>query len=82
MKEKEAKKRTKRFIELLVDLYIRWIDECEYENIDDYLKPIKEVEPRAFEMTSEPFGVKINVDGKIKHIVVAIQGDNLIIGEK
>ena len=82
MNFKQAQKRTKQFLETLMNLFIRWLDESEYEDINDYYKVIKKVEPRAIEMTTEPFGVKINDNGKIRHIVAEIQDDNIIIGER
>lgn len=80
MKKKEATKNTREFIRTLTDLFFRWLDEHEYENIDDYLKVIQKVEPRAYEMTEEPFGVKVKIEGKTTCFIVDIKDDNLIVG--
>lgn len=80
MKKKEATKNAREFIRTLTDLFFRWQDESEYEDLADYLKVIQEVEPRAYEMTEKPFGVKVKIEGKTTRFIVDIKDDKLIIG--
>lgn len=82
MNIKKATTKTGKFIQLLTDLFARWQDEWQYEDIDDYLKEIQKVEPRATEMTTEPFGVKVKVDDKLVHFIVGIIGNKIIVGTK
>lgn len=82
MNKKEATKKTKEFLDMIAYLFGRWMDERDYEDINDYLQVIQKVEPRAYEMTDDPFGVKINVDGTPIHFFVEIKGNNIIIGTR
>ena len=46
------------------NLYSRWLDEREYENINDYAKVIREVLPKEMIMTKmnkRPFGFNFTV---------------------
>lgn len=57
--------------QLLFNLYIRWQNEHEYEDIADYLKVIKAQIPTAYGITKRPFGIKIKCnDGNLKVDVV------------
>lgn len=53
---------------LMTNLYCRWQDEKEYEDINDYgdvLKPrIEEVGGRMIRMLKRPFGFRVALDGK------------------
>lgn len=60
--------------ELLKSLFDRWQDEWMYEDLNDYLKAIQKIEPRAFEMLEYPFGVKIKIDDR-RQIIIAIKED-------
>lgn len=58
----------------LTNLWARWQDEKEYEDIQEYSKPLK---PKAEEhgltitsMTKKPFGCKVSVNGKNYHVTV------------
>lgn len=62
---------------LLIDLYERWEDEYEYEDLDDYLAVIKHHIPDAYEITEEPFGIKIKCDDGILAIRVIDDGEHL-----
>ncbi len=60
--------------ELLKSLFDRWQDEWMYEDLNDYLKAIQKIEPRAFAMIEHPFGVKIKIDDR-RQIIIAIKED-------
>lgn len=74
---KEDNGKTAQFLILLVDLYDRWQDECEYEDLDDYLEVIQKYIPGAFEMTEEPFGFKIKCDDGILAVWIYDDGEQL-----
>ena len=80
MDKKTATKNTREFTQTLIELFFRWLDESEYEDIEDYLKVMQKVEPRAIEMTTHPFGVKVNTGEKIKHFFIEFKNDKLRIG--
>jgi hypothetical protein len=80
MNKKTATNNTRKFTQTLIDLFFRWLDENEFEDIKDYLKVMQKVEPRAIEMTTEPFGVKVRIEDKIKHFFINVQEDKLSIG--
>jgi hypothetical protein len=49
---------------LIVNLYLRWCDESEFENIEDYVIAIKSEMPIEFnfiKMTKRPFGFHFGV---------------------
>ena len=79
MNKKTAIKNSKKFTQTLIDLFFRWLDESQFEDIEDYLKVMQRVEPRAIEMTTEPFGVKVRIEDKIKHFFIDVQEDKLSI---
>lgn len=55
---------------LIFDLYERWLDEQEYEDINDYLKVIQKSIPEAFKIHKNPFGITAKCDdGNIQIIV-------------
>ena len=52
--------------DLLEQLYDRWRDEREYEDIKDYQKVLAEKLPEGFTMiraTKRPFGFQVSVEG-------------------
>jgi hypothetical protein len=51
-----------------------------YEDLNDYLKFIQKIEPRATEMTSDPFGVKVKIDDKLVHFVITENGNKIQFG--
>ena len=67
-KSKAAEKFYREAKEVLIDLYSRWQDEKQYENIKDYqnsLNPIaKQFGVVITKMTKRPFGCEFTVDGK------------------
>lgn len=62
--------------ETLSYLWSRWQDEKEYENIADYIKPLETmlaeqgINPGICTMTKRPFGIKINMGGKVYQVKV------------
>lgn len=64
------------------NLYDRWRDESEYEDINQYgdaiIKTINEQFPRfgvsLVASTKRPFGAKINLDGQKFHIKIKLKG--------
>lgn len=71
-----------------VNLYQRWLDECQYEDIKDYakvlLQKITEILPKGTETTfvggtKRPFGVKFKEDGKTYHVWLKKSGGYLSI---
>jgi len=66
----------------LFNLYDRWRDESEYEDINPYgdviIKTINEQFPQygasLVASTKRPFGVKINLDGQKFHIKIKLKG--------
>ena len=59
---------------ILGNLWSRWQDEKEYEDINDYAKPLvnlaKEHGIESFTMTKRPFGCKIPLGGKVYQVAV------------
>lgn len=59
----------------ILDLYIRYQYEKEYEDIQDYLKAIQKQLPEAKKITSRPFTIKCELpDGEFKIIVKTVKG--------
>ena len=58
---------TQEDVEFLAYLKDRWTDECEYEDINDYLAAIKNRFPAAYKITKRPFGFWMKcTDGRLK----------------
>jgi len=49
--------------DFLIDLWHRWQDEKDYEDINDYLKAIQRSIPQAYKITKRPFGIRCRCDG-------------------
>lgn len=45
------------YSDLLFNLYERWQEEKEYEDINEYLKVIQRYIPQAFKITKRPFAI-------------------------
>ena len=72
--EKSFEKNTK-LQNFILDLYIRYQYEKEYEDIKDYLKAIQKQLPEATKIVSRPFTVKCELpDGEFKIIVKTVKG--------
>ena len=74
---REDESKTTPFLIFLVDLYDRWQDECEYEDIEDYLDAIKRHVPAAIEITEEPFGFKTKCDDGILAVWIHDDGEQI-----
>ena len=72
MKELTVKEKASRIIDklnskddktfdVMCNLYYRWQDEKEYEDINDYLEIIRKHIPEAEKMTKRPFGVLVRI---------------------
>lgn len=75
---------------VMFNLYDRWHDESDYEDINEYgefiTKVIREQFPQygvtLLSSTKKPFGVKVNIDGYKIHIYVKIKGNYLVLSVK
>lgn len=59
--------------DLLINLYCRWMDERQYEDINDYAIPVRKFlanipEVVTVKMTKKPFGFRFDVSGKKYHM--------------
>lgn len=74
----------------LFNLYDRWLDESEYEDINQYgdviIKTINNQFPQfgvsLVSSTKRPFGVKIDLDGQKFHIHIKIKGCYAVMSVK
>lgn len=66
-----------RIADAIFHLYGRWLDEHEYEDIDDYLKAIQKKVPEAFTMHKRPFGFTAKCDDGNIRITVKTRGNYL-----
>jgi len=72
------------------NLYDRWRDESEYEDINDYGKAIMntinkqypEYGAKLLASTKRPFGVKIQIEDKKVHIFAKLKGSYVVICAK
>ena len=73
---------TDKTSEFLFNLYERWQDEKEYEDIADYLTAFQKSISQAYAMTKRPFGVKCKgSDGNI-HVFVKRKGKTIQLSAK
>ena len=71
---------------IFANLYCRWQDEKEYENINDYgiaivsaiNKEMPALKATCIQATKKPFGVKFYVDGMLFHFYAKLKGRNNI----
>lgn len=67
---------------LIIRLYERWLDEREYEDIDQYGDVLKKQLPAGFtltKMTKRPFGFKFAYEGANYWLKCAARGNSLTI---
>lgn len=72
------------------NLYERWIDECKYEDINQYgeviINSINKHFPKygvsLVASTKRPFGVKIDLDGQKFHIQMKLKGNYAMMSVK
>lgn len=60
-------------IQFFANLYCRWEDEKEYENIEDYGKAMLSALPtntKLIKATKKPFGVVFSLEGVKVHLIV------------
>ena len=62
---------------LFFNLWERWQDEHEYEDINDYLKHIQQTFPEAYSITKRPFGIKCKADDGAIQITVKRSGNSI-----
>ena len=80
----------KKVGECFFNLYDRWIDECRYEDINEYGAVIFEVINKRFSdygitllaSTKRPFGVKISMDDRTFHIFIKLKGCYAVVCAK
>jgi len=65
------------YADLFFNLWSRWQDEKEYEDIQDYLAVIQKYIPEAYKITKRPFGVHCKCDDGNIHIQVKRNGNYL-----
>ena len=75
--DKLWEKINKENADLLCDLWERWQDEKEYEDIQDYLEVIQKHIPEAYKITKRPFGVHCKCDDGEIHVQVKRDGNYL-----
>lgn len=64
-----------RIAGFIFDLYERWQDEHEYEDINEYLKFLQRSVPEAYKIHGNPFGITAKCDdGDIRITVVEKEG--------
>lgn len=63
--------------DMLFNLWCRWQDEKEYEDIQDYLIVIQNHIPEAFKITKRPFGIHCKCDDGIIHVQLKCQGNHV-----
>ena len=64
-------------LSFLAYLYDRWQDECEYEDINDYLQAIKKHVPAAYEIAADPFGFKVKCDDGTLEVWLSDDGEHI-----
>lgn len=63
--------------DIFFNLWERWKDEHEYEDINEYLKHIQKSIPEAYAITKRPFGIKVKCEDGNAHFTVKRQGNYL-----
>lgn len=64
--------------DLIINLYSRWLDEKEYEDIKDYAQPLQLLAQKhnvvIDKMTARPFGCKFSTDGRQFQLSITSNG--------
>ena len=68
--------------DLLFNLWERWQDEKDYEDIQDYLLVIQKSIPEAFKITKRPFGIVCKCEDGNIHIFVKKVSDYIKLAAK
>jgi hypothetical protein len=65
----------------LANLYVRWLDERQYEDLADYLLPFKAIaadcKVNVYKMQKSPFGVVIGFENS--KFLMYLKGDQVIL---
>jgi len=69
--------RANKKADLFFNLWERWQDEQEYEDINDYLKHLQQTFPEAYAITKRAFGIKCKTDDGNIHITVKRSGNSI-----
>ena len=72
------------------NLYDRWRDESEYEDIKEYGKALigsinrncPECNVQLVSSTKKPFGIKVKIDDVVFHIFVKLRGGYIVVSAK
>jgi hypothetical protein len=77
--ENKAKSFFQATIDIASNLYGRWLDERQYEDINDYQKPLNPIAQRfgiqITKMNKRPFGFNFTVDGF--NFTLAVKGNQI-----
>jgi hypothetical protein len=76
-----------KVIDVFVNLYCRWQDECMYEDIEEYgrfiCKQINKIGKADFvDATQQPFGVKVKHGKDVIHFFAKVNGEYLSVCAK
>jgi hypothetical protein len=67
----------KKFENVFVNLYTRWMDEKEYEDIKDYEKVltpyVEGIGGEVIKMTKRPFGIQFKLEGVKYHFFLTLK---------
>jgi len=66
----------------IFNLYERWQDEKEYEDIADYLTAIQKSIPQAYAITKRPFGIKCKGSDGNLHAFIKRSGNTIQLSAK
>lgn len=67
--------------ETIANLFERWQDEKEYEDIKDYREPIQKLLPEGVvikHMTRSPFGFRFTFNGKMYYFRIVLKGEDAV----
>ena len=68
--------------DLLFNVYERWLNEKEYEDIADYLTAIQKSIPEAYAITKRPFGIKCKGSDGNLHAFIKRSGNTIQLSAK
>lgn len=68
-----------KVFDTFINLYVRWLDEKDYEDINDYLQVIKKHIPSAYKISKKPFGVTCKCEDGDMKIFIKRKGNSVSI---